>query len=105
MISEQSILIDSDSSVYTSEGSTVNLSLKDIGHKIYCRFNRKTIYSNEDSGMFRKNKYNVVLSPEFQMINVTTDDTGIYRLHDRGLLSELYLQVTSKFMYTLIRVI
>lgn len=63
------------------------------------RFNKRYIYHNIDYKEINTNKYDMVLHPnilEFQIINLTAKDTGIYWLDDRDLSDTLQLDITSK---------
>lgn len=67
--------------------------------EIDVRFNKRLIYHNIDHKKVNTKKYEMVLHPnilEFQLINLTTKDTGIYWLDDRGLSDTLNLDITSK---------
>lgn len=101
IISDQSILTESVITVYTAEGQTVNLTFSMISSEIDVSFNKIYIYHNIDHKKVNTKKYDMVLHPnilEFQIINLTTKDTGIYWLDDRGLSDSLTLDlhVTSK---------
>lgn len=99
IISDQIILTESLRTVYTVEGHTVNLTFSMITSDINVSLNKRYIYHNIDHAKVNTKKYNMVLHPnilEFQIINLTTKDTGTYWLINRG-LSSTYIHVTSKF--------
>lgn len=98
-ISDQSILTESIITVYTAEGSTLNLTFTMTNSEIDVRFNKRYIYHNIDYKNINTKQYAMVLQPnilEFQIINLTTKDTGIYWLDDRDLSDSVQLDITSK---------
>lgn len=98
MFSEQSIITASRIIVYTFEGSTINLPFKadsDLHLNLY-----KDEYYPID---FEANKYDIIYRQniiEFEIINVTANDTGIYWI---DFLSRVYtsqLSITGMFIFT-----
>ncbi|CAC5421334.1 unnamed protein product [Mytilus coruscus] len=83
--------------VYTAEGPTVNLTFNIIDSEIDVRLNKRYIYHNIDHKKVNTKQYDMVLHPnilEFQKINLTTKDTGIYWLDDQGLSDTLKLDIS-----------
>ena len=104
-IVEQSILIEPNSivnKVYTVEGSTLNLTFKDIVPLMHIRSNGNEYYVG-DYVRFETKKYDSILRPniiEFQMTNVTANDTGFYWIDYLDLVSTLQLSIISMYVVT-----
>lgn len=99
-ISDQSILTESIITVYTAEGSTLNLTFNMTNSEIDVRLNKIYIYHNIDYKNINTKQYAMVLQPkilEFQIINLTTKDTGTYK---RRSLSRKQFPKTQQFYNT-----
>lgn len=102
-ISEQSILTDSDITFYTTEGSTINLTLNISEQGTYFGF--KGYGYNKHGGRVNTNKYDIVERPnvlEFQIINITASDKGFYWFDNWSPTYELELKITSMAIITYI---
>lgn len=98
IISDQPILADSINTIYATEGSTINLTIK-VKSNILFSSNGHT-YS---SFFFTKNRTDHVIRPdsvEFQIINLTANDTGLHSITDWDFSTVSQLSVTSMFIVT-----
>lgn len=102
IISDKSIHTDSNITVYTIEGSTVNLTFKSISTDIY--FSKDgTSYQRVET-----KRNDIIVVPdvfEFQITNVTANDTGLYSILNSGVSSRIRLNITSKFIVMCTRAI
>ncbi|CAC5421328.1 HMCN [Mytilus coruscus] len=83
-LQDKSMLTDANITIYTTEGSTVNLTLKSIASVLSLRKDGKryTYYDMPAEGVII-GQYGMILRPdilEFQIINVTANDTGFYSI-------------------------
>ncbi|CAG2185956.1 unnamed protein product [Mytilus edulis] len=76
---EQALLTDAIFKFYTTEGSTMNFTVKTNSTHTYFRYRGEK--RSRDYQLVKSNRYDIVLRPnilEFQIINVTASDEGFY---------------------------
>lgn len=104
------MLTEANITVYTTEGSMVNLTLKSHASVLSLRKDGKSyynIYYDMPFGEKIIERYGITLSPdilEFQIISVTTNDTGFYSIRHLEVSLTSRLNINGKFIVTCIHV-